>query len=77
MIVRASVLSPTLKTYGAMLALALSRQTTGEVDIAKVGSLKKGKVPGQIIMKQRESVRLTGVAAPIYELIANAKRYQR
>ncbi|HAK05090.1 MAG TPA: hypothetical protein DCM23_00095, partial [Firmicutes bacterium] len=65
------------KIIGAMLALILSHQTTGEVDYAQVKTIKKGAHSGQVLMHDFKTMRLLKVDERLYDVVTTATRLQR
>lgn len=60
---------------GGQLVLALAQQLSGTITYAKVGSLKRTRNLGEVIMKDAKTLKIN--ADPIWAeaLLANAKRY--
>ncbi len=61
----------------ATLAILLSKRADGEVAYAQVQTLRKGKKPGQVLMKRSQSLRIGHVDDEIAKALASAKRTQR
>jgi predicted ribosome quality control (RQC) complex YloA/Tae2 family protein len=62
--------------FAGQLALYLSKQKSGEITYAKVGSLKATHTQGMVIVKNGKTMKINhDYALPIEQLISEAKRY--
>lgn len=69
--------SAKLLVTAGTLAVILSKRNDGEVSYAQVQTLRKGKEPGQVLMKRSQSMRISRIDPDIAAALGCAKRTQR
>jgi predicted ribosome quality control (RQC) complex YloA/Tae2 family protein len=69
--------TPKMLTVAGNLAVILSKRSDGEVSYAQVQTLRKGKQPGQVLMKKSQSMRIGKVDDSLAVALRSAKRIQR